>query len=194
MVALSSSFIHFTGIGADNLDNNEFNRRIRYALRLDDAETLRLMSLGGLAASEEAVAGYRCKEGEDGHLACPDAALLALLDGLVLDRRGPPPARAGNAGGAGTTGAQGGDSATGGKAADETRAAVLSNNLVLKQLRIALSLRSDDVYELIKAGGGKIGKTEVSAFFRNPLARNYRRCGDQGVRWFLNGLTARRDV
>ncbi|MGQ7844717.1 DUF1456 family protein [Granulosicoccus sp. 3-233] len=167
------------------MDNNEFNRRIRYALRLDDAETRRLMSLGELSVSEEEVAGFRCKEEEAGYQACPDAALLALLDGLILDRRGPPPASAG-----GSEGAAAGAASNTGDASPEI---VVNNNLVLKQLRIALSLRSDDIHALITAGGGKIGKTEVGAFFRSPQARNYRRCGDQSVRWFLNGLAARRD-
>lgn len=155
-----------------DLDNNEFNRRIRYALKLDDAETLRLMGLVGTSASTEEVAGYRLKSGESGHVSCPDTALLALLDGLILDRRGPPPA-----------------------SADKTAAEkpVLSNNQVLKQLRIALSLRAEDVHALIERGGGRVGKTEVSAFFRNAQARNYRRCGDQVLRCFLNGLAARRE-
>jgi len=175
------------------LDNNEFDRRIRYALRLDDAETMRLMKLGDCPVSEEQVAAFRCKEEEPGYLACPDDALLALLDGLILDRRGPPPASAtGSKAGSSDTTQQSSSAAA--KGGDAAVASGVNNNLVLKQLRIALSLRSDDIHDLITAGGGKIGKTEVGAFFRNPQARNYRRCGDQGVRWFLNGLAARRDV
>lgn len=162
--------------GQKDLDNNEFNRRIRYALRLDDAETVRLVKLGDRVVSLEEVAGFRCKEDEAGYQPCPDGVLLALLDGLVLDRRGPPPANAGTSKDAG--------------AAENVPA--VTNNLVLKQLRIALSLRSDDIHHLITTGGGKIGKTEVGAFFRSPEARNYRRSGDQVVRWFLNGLAAGR--
>lgn len=173
------------------MDNNEFNRRIRYALRLDDAETQRLMKLGDYPVSEEQVAGFRCKEDEANYLACPDDALLALLDGLILDRRGPPPAKAAGSQAGASDSAQPSSSTAGKAGADSS---VVNNNLVLKQLRIALSLRSDDIHDLITAGGGKIGKTEVGAFFRNPQARNYRRCGDQGVRWFLNGLAARRDM
>lgn len=180
------------------MDNNEFNRRIRYALRLDDAETLRLMKLGEHYASEEQVAGYRCKDDDPAYIACPDAALLALLDGLILDRRGPPPANAVSAGNSAAKASQENtsqaDSGAAGKKSDAADTSAVNNNLVLKQLRIALSLRSDEIYELISAGGGKIGKTEVGAFFRSPQARNYRRCGDQGVRWFLKGLAARRDL
>ena len=166
------------------MHNNELNRRIRYALRLDDAETVRLVQMGGQWVSLEQAASYRCKDDEPDFIACPDDVLLALLDGLILDRRGPPPERA----------LVPDASKTGSKPARETAATVpaVNNNLVLKQLRIALALRSDDIYNVMVAGGGKVGKTEVGAFFRSPEARNYRRCGDQAVRWFLNGLAAQR--
>lgn len=157
------------------MDNNEFNRRIRYALRLDDAETVRLMKLGGQRVLLDEVVGYRCKEGEELYLACPDDALLALLDGLVLDRRGPPPA-----------------TITSVTPEQDPESRTVSNNLVLKQLRIALALRTEAIHALIVEGGGKIGRSEVGAFFRSPQARNYRRSGDQVVRWFLAGLAARR--
>ena len=166
------------------MDNNEFNRRIRYALRLDDAETVRLIQMGGQWVSLEQAASFRCKEDEPDFLACPDDVLLALLDGLVLDRRGPPPER--------TTTPDASKTNAGTRQDAAGTVPVVNNNLVLKQLRIALALRSDDIYTVMVAGGGKVGKTEVGAFFRSPEARNYRRCGDQAVRWFLSGLAAQR--
>ncbi len=166
------------------MDNNEFNRRIRYALRLDDAETVRLIQMGGQWVSLEQAASFRCKDDEPDFLACPDDVLLALLDGLVLDRRGPPPER--------TTTPDASKTNAGTRQEAVGTVPAVNNNLVLKQLRIALALRSDDIYTLMVAGGGKVGKTEVGAFFRSPEARNYRRCGDQAVRWFLSGLAAQR--
>ena len=69
---------------------------------------------------------------------------------------------------------------------------IIDNNEVLKKLRIAMSLKTDDVHAVIVQGGGKLGKSEVGALFRKTTARNYRRCGDQVLRWFLAGLAARR--
>ncbi len=166
------------------MDNNEFNRRIRYALRLDDAETVRLIQLGGQWVSLEQAGSFRRKDDEPDYLACPDGVLLALLDGLILDRRGPPPER--------TTAPDASKTSAGTTQEVVGTVPAVNNNLVLKQLRIALALRSDDIYTLMVAGGGKVGKTEVGAFFRSPEARNYRRCGDQAVRWFLSGLAAQR--
>ena len=156
------------------MDTNDLMRRIRYAVSLDDADAVRLLGLGGVEASLEEAAGWRAREEEPGRLVCPDAAIAALLDGLILERRGPPPpSRA---------------------AARESRerATRPDNNRVLKQLRIALELQTDDVRTLVLAGGGELGKGELGALFRKPGTRNYRVCGDQVLRWFLAGLARRR--
>lgn len=184
------------------MDNNDCYRRIRYALQLDDAEAYRLITIGSEQASEsitpELVAAWRLKEGEEGFSACPDSAIIAMLNGLVKDRRGPPPEakpsdRPATQAAPGVSGVW--DNAKARKAAQMAEEPLaLSNNLILKQIRIALSFKSDDVHDLIVAGGGRLGKNEVGAFFRNPQARNYRRCGDQVLRWFLNGLASRRDT
>lgn len=154
------------------MDTNDYTRRIRYALKIDDADALRLIQLGGDTASPQEVAAWRKKEGDDEYLPCPEPMLLAFLNGLVIDKRGPAPVS---------------------PYRKPKSAERFDNNTVLKQLRIALSLKTDDVYEAIQAGGGRLGKTEVSAFFRNSDARNYRRCGDQVMRWFLAGITSGRD-
>lgn len=164
------------------MDINDLNRRIRYALSLDDAATQALLTLGGYPSVElEQIAGWRLKETDVGYQACSDDSVLALLDGLILDRRGPRDVSE--------------SLPTVSDKVSESMNEVLippklDNNIVLKQLRIALSLRTDDVYALISAGGGKIGKTEVSAFFRKTTARNYRRCGDQVMRNFLSGVSS----
>ena len=165
------------------MDNNELNRRVRYALALDDAEAVRLMALGGSTVTAYMAAAHRCKEEEPGFQACPDDLLLALLAGLVLDRRGVPPGQNADPGSPDIN-----------KKTETSYSMVMDNNTVLKQLRIALSLRTEQVQELIVAGGGKLGKSEVGAFFRKSDARNYRRCGDQVIRWFLSGLAERRNV
>ena len=155
------------------VDTNDLMRRIRYAVRLDDADTARLVALGGGTASAADAAAWREREGEPAHRPCPGAALAALLDGLVLERRGPPPPGA----------------------AAHAPAEITSpfdNNRVLRQLRVALELQTDEVLSLIAAGGGQIGKSELGALFRKPGTRNYRPCGDQVLRRFLTGLAARR--
>ncbi len=65
---------------------------------------------------------------------------------------------------------------------------MISNNDVLKKLRVALQLKDDDIIKILKLVDFEIGKTELSAFFRNEDHPNYKLAGDQVLRNFLNGL------
>jgi len=64
----------------------------------------------------------------------------------------------------------------------------MSNNDILKKLRVALKLRDDQIVEILKLVDFNITKTELSAFFRAEDHPNYKDCGDQVLRNFLNGL------
>ena len=181
------------------MDSNDLNRRMRYALMLDDADVGELLQLAGFAATAEQIAAWREREGAEGYQPCPPQALNCMLDGLIVKHRGArsdPPATAGGSAGAGGRVNPGGLASAGGPAnsgnAPVDDKAVIDNNDMLKKLRIALSLKTDDVHDVIVQGGGKVGNSEVGALFRKPGARNYRRCGDQVLRWFLAGLAARR--
>ena len=64
----------------------------------------------------------------------------------------------------------------------------LTNNLVLRKLKIAFNLKSEDIMEMIELAGFKLSKHELSAFFRNPTQSQYRLCKDQVLRNFLMGM------
>ena len=64
----------------------------------------------------------------------------------------------------------------------------MSNNDILKKLRVALELRDDDIIHILSLEDFKVSKTELSAFFRKEDHPNYKPCGDQILRKFLNGL------
>lgn len=64
----------------------------------------------------------------------------------------------------------------------------MSNNEVMKKLRVALSLRDDDIIEILKLANFATTKTELSAIFRAEDHPNFKPCGDQILRNFLNGL------
>jgi len=64
----------------------------------------------------------------------------------------------------------------------------LTNNDVFKKLRVALKLRDDDIVKILELVDFRISKSELGAFFRNEDHPNYRNCGDQILRNFLNGL------
>jgi uncharacterized protein YehS (DUF1456 family) len=64
----------------------------------------------------------------------------------------------------------------------------LTNNDILKKLRIALELRNEDIVEICSLVDFKITISELTALFRNESHPNYKPCGDQLLRNFLNGL------
>jgi len=70
----------------------------------------------------------------------------------------------------------------------EDKENTMTNNEILKKLRIALSLKDTDMIEILKLADFDISKSELSALFRSEDQRNFKECGDQILRRFLNGL------
>ncbi len=65
---------------------------------------------------------------------------------------------------------------------------MLTNNDVLKKLRVALELKDEDVIHILSLVDFEISKAEIGALYRKEDHPNYRACGDQLLRNFLNGL------
>ena len=64
----------------------------------------------------------------------------------------------------------------------------MSNNDVLKKLRVALHLRNDEISEILALSGFTITRSELNALFRKDDHPNFKKCGDQILRKFLDGL------
>ena len=64
----------------------------------------------------------------------------------------------------------------------------LTNNDILKKLRVAHKLRDTDIVEICALVDFKVSKGELSALFRNEEHEKYVERGDQILRNFLNGL------
>ena len=101
-------------------------------------------------------------------LALSDIILSGFLNGLIYDKRGKDPAAP--------------------ELALERR---VNNNTVLKKLRIAFSLKTDDIVAIMTEQKYRVSVPEVTAMMRAPDHKNYRECGDQFLRNFLRGLTHR---
>lgn len=65
---------------------------------------------------------------------------------------------------------------------------MLSNNDILKKLRVALALRNDDIIEILALVDFEITKGALGDLFRNSDQPGYEEAGDQILRNFLNGL------
>ncbi len=65
---------------------------------------------------------------------------------------------------------------------------MLTNNDILKKLRVALSLKNDDIIEILKLADFEITKGALGDLFRSEGQPGYVEAGDQLLRNFLNGL------
>jgi uncharacterized protein YehS (DUF1456 family) len=64
----------------------------------------------------------------------------------------------------------------------------MTNNDILKKLRVALQLRDDQIVHILGLVEFNMTLSEVNAFFRAEDHPKYMSCGDQVLRNFLNGL------
>ena len=147
---------------------NDTLRSLRYLLDISDAELAAIAQLADAGISTEAIAAYLRDDDEEGFQPCSDEVLADVLDGLIVHRRGRDDSRA-----------------------PQPLELPLSNNTILKKLRVAFELKEEDMHAILDAAEFPLSKPELSALFRKPGHHNYRPCGDQLLRKFLKGLTLR---
>lgn len=58
----------------------------------------------------------------------------------------------------------------------------------MKKLRVAMKFTDTDIINVLALVDFRVTKTELSAIFRNEDHPNFKPCGDQILRNFLNGL------
>lgn len=153
------------------MDNNDRLTRLRYALNIKDNDMVEIFRLGGATVTKEQVRAMT-KRDEEGvyEKELADETFERFLNGMITSQRGvqegtPEPKfelHHGNA-----------------------------NNLLLKKVKIALSLTGDDMLEILDSVEARISKSELGAVLRKEGHRNYKECGDRYVRNFLKGLALR---
>jgi uncharacterized protein YehS (DUF1456 family) len=150
--------------------NNDVLRSIRYMLDLSDAKVIEITRLAGadFAIEREDVQAFLKKDEEEGYAECSDVVLAHFLDGLVFHYRGM-------------------DESVPPRPVEKR----LTNNVVLKKLRVAFELKDVDMHQVFEDAGFPVSKPELSALFRQAGHKNFRLCGDQMLRNFLKGLTRR---
>jgi uncharacterized protein YehS (DUF1456 family) len=157
------------------MTNNDILKRLRYALDLSDFSVLEMTKNGGKEISSLELTSYYRKEEEDGYKNCSNKVLTAFLDGLIIKKRGPRPSES--------------SKITGVIEKAVKSLPVPRNNDVFKKLRIALEFKDNDIVDIFKSVDFKISKSEINAFFRKPVHKNFRECGDQLLRNFILGLS-----
>jgi uncharacterized protein YehS (DUF1456 family) len=147
---------------------NDIVRRLRYALNINDRIMMDIFMLGGHPLDLPGLKDLLKKEGEQGHAICSDEVLGSFLDGFIIYKRGR---------------REGGPL--------KPSEGQLTNNGILRKIRIALELKEDDMLGILKLANITLSRSELSAFFRDKEHKNYKACGDQVLRNFLQGLAVR---
>ena len=147
---------------------NDVLRSIRFMLYLSDNKVVELIHLSDpdFDISKADVQAFLKKDEDEGYAECSDLVLAHFLDGLVIHCRGPNP-----------------------DAPPRPLEKRVTNNVVLKKLRVAFEMKDADMHQAFDDAGFPVSKPELSALFRQHDHRNFRLCGDQMLRNFLKGLT-----
>ncbi|MDD3141676.1 MAG: DUF1456 family protein [Lachnospiraceae bacterium] len=169
--------------------NNDILIRLRYALDIKDTDMVEIFKLGGIEIAKEDVQKmlYNPKKSDDSVMKeeefkitkdmekCSNVMLESFLNGFIVFKRGVQESRTG-----------------------EEKKQVLMikdnknvNNIMLKKVKIALDLSSEDMIDILELAGVTVSKGELSAVFRKEGHRNYKECGDRYARNFLKGLAIR---
>jgi len=146
------------------VNNNDILRRIRYTFNFADDKMMDVFRQAGHRITREQISDWLKKDDDPAFKNCGDTQMAAFLNGLINEKRGrreESPAK------------------------PEKR---LNNNIILRKLKIALSLRDQDVLNILALADLSMSKHELSALFRKPDHKNYRNCKDQILRNFLRGL------
>jgi uncharacterized protein YehS (DUF1456 family) len=170
-----------------SMDNNDILIRLRYALDIKNTDMVEIFKLGGIKVTKEEVLKMLVKskdsydndvdddeidEEEEENVKCSNFMLESFLNGLIIFKRGKQDPKPG-----------------------QSERPVMSiksnksvNNVLLKKVKIALALTSEDMLDILEDAGVLITKGELSAVLRKEGHKNYKECGDRYARNFLKGL------
>lgn len=146
------------------MTNNDVLRRLRYTFEYTDSKMMSFFKLADVEVTRAEVSDWLKGDDDEAFVELEDKKLAAFLNGLIIAHRGKKE----------------------GKTPENEL--FLNNNDVLKKLKIAYELKSEDIIELFQLAGKKVSKHELSSFMRRPTQPQYRELMDQYLRNFLYGL------
>lgn len=146
------------------MTNNDILIRLRYVFDIPDHKISEIFNLAGGDITQDHAERWLKKEEDPWFKKCSDVQLATFLNGFIITKRG---------------------KREGSLPLAEKR---INNNIILRKLKIALDLKSDDILEILALANLTISEHELSAFFRKPGHKHFRECKDQVLRNFIDGL------
>ncbi len=147
------------------MTKNEILKKLQKIESLSSKEIYDLYKLVNYNITISRIEGYLKEKGDKEFLDCGSEALGNFLDALIIYKRG---------------------SQT--KKSSDEQPVTLSNNLIMKKLRVAYNLKESDLYEIFNLGGIEITKSELSSLFRSETHKKFRLCPDSVFELFMDSL------
>jgi len=147
------------------ISTNEILYRIQKALNLTMEDILEIYKLESYNMSKEHLESLLKRRLDTGFMLCSYEELGVFLDGLVTLKRGPSP-----------------------KKADTDEVVELTNNLILKKLRIALELKEADIEIIFGLADIELTKQQLASLFRKETHKNFKPCSAELLMAFIEGL------
>ena len=147
------------------MNTNDILYKIQKALSFSLADILKAYELEAYKMESEHLDTLLRKRQDKGYKTCSYEELGVFLDGLVTLKRGPSP-----------------------KKSDSNEAVELTNNLLLKKLRIALELKEAETEIIFSLGEAELSKQQLASLFRKEGHKNFKECSDELLMAFLDGL------
>jgi len=144
---------------------NDIFFHIKKALSLSDEEILKIYALEDHPMTQERLDDIFKSHQVDCIEPCSHEELGVFLDGLITHKRGPSP-----------------------KKPSDDESVELTNNLILKKLRIALELKEPETEIIFGLGDALLSKQELKSLFRKEDHKNFKPCSDTLLISFLEGL------
>ena len=146
------------------MTNNDTLRSLRYTFDLGDSKMMKIFKHVGVEVTREQVSQWLKRDEDPDFKSMTGTEFSNFLNGFIIKNRGKK---------------------------DDTIPAPdkwVTNNMALVKLKIALSFKSNDIKDVLALANFNIGDHELSALFRKPDHKHFRKCQDQLLRAFLKGL------
>lgn len=168
------------------MNNNDILIRLRYALDIKDTDMIEIFNLANITVTKDELQRILLKPknkydmysdadkfiGNKDMRKCNNYMLESFLNGFIIFKRGKQESKPGE---------------------PEKLLFMIKdnkdvNNVLLKKLKIALTLTSEDMLTIFKLAGVNLSNSELSAVLRSSEQRNYKECLDRYSKNFLKGL------
>ena len=144
--------------------NNDILRRVSTLLDFNDEKIRAVFQLNACEITAEQLLCLFKEKDDPDYVELLDVELASFLNGLIVEKRGVK------------------------EGPQHIAEPCLTNNLIFNKLKIAFTLKADEVISILELAELSLTKYELSAFFRSVNNKHYRDCSDEVLSTFIKGL------